>query len=69
MNPLISHQAKKTNLRKVKTDIADAYQLGELFYKEELEPCKKRGQFMMNSSTKKELPPSKLLNSRVPLVE
>jgi len=48
INPLISHQAKKTNLRKVKTDIADAYQLGELFYKEELEPCKKRGQFMMN---------------------
>jgi transposase len=32
----------------VKTDIADAYQLGELFYKEELEPYKKRGQFMMN---------------------
>ncbi|WP_018759980.1 IS110 family transposase [Paenibacillus terrigena] len=48
INPLISHQAKKTNLRKVKTDIADAYQLGELFYKEELEPYKKRGQFMMN---------------------
>ncbi|GMK41949.1 hypothetical protein PCCS19_50080 [Paenibacillus sp. CCS19] len=30
------------------TDIADAYQLGELFYKEELEPYKKRGQFMMS---------------------
>jgi transposase len=48
INPLISHQAKKTNLRKVKTDIADAYQLGELFYKEELEPYKKRGQYLMN---------------------
>lgn len=48
INPLISYQAKKTNLRKVKTDIADAYQLGELFYKEELEPFKKRGQSMMN---------------------
>ena len=48
INPLISHQAKKTSLRKVKTDMADAYQLGELFYKEELEPYKKRGQFMMN---------------------
>ncbi|MGG3508562.1 IS110 family transposase [Paenibacillus lautus] len=48
INPLISHQAKKTNLRKVKTDIADAYKLGELFHKEELEPYKKRGQFMMN---------------------
>jgi transposase len=48
INPLISHQAKKTNLRKVKTDVADAYQLGELFYKEELEPYKKRGQNLMN---------------------
>nr|WP_256217817.1 IS110 family transposase [Paenibacillus sp. OV219] len=38
---IISHQAKKTSLKKVKTDIADAYQLGELFYKEELEPLKK----------------------------
>ncbi|SFB22908.1 Transposase, partial [Cohnella sp. OV330] len=48
INPLISHQAKKTSLRKVKTDAADAYQLGELFYKEELEPYKRRGQFLMN---------------------
>jgi transposase len=48
INPLLSHQAKKTNLRKVKTDAADAYQLGELFYKEELEPYKKRGQYLMN---------------------
>jgi transposase len=32
----------------VKTDVADAYQLGELFYKEELEPYKKRGQYLMN---------------------
>lgn len=48
INPLISHQAKKTNLRKVKTDSADAYQLGDLFYKEELEPYKQRGKFMMN---------------------
>jgi hypothetical protein len=29
-------------------DLADAYQLGELFYKEELEPYRKRGKFMMN---------------------
>ena len=27
INPLISHEAKKTNLRRVKTDAADAYQL------------------------------------------
>ncbi|OME98779.1 IS110 family transposase, partial [Paenibacillus sp. FSL H7-0331] len=48
INPLLSHQAKKANLRKVKTDTADAYQLGEIFYKEELEPYKKRGQYLMN---------------------
>jgi hypothetical protein len=48
INPLISHQAKKANLRKVKTDAADAYHLGELFYKEELEPYKKRGLYLMN---------------------
>jgi transposase len=48
INPLISHQAKKMNLRKVQTDVADAYQLGEMFYKEELEPYKKRGQYLMN---------------------
>ncbi|SFM43913.1 Transposase, partial [Paenibacillus sp. 1_12] len=48
INPLLSHQAKKANLRKVKTDTADAYQLGEMFYKEELEPYKKRGQYLMN---------------------
>ncbi|MBW7453832.1 IS110 family transposase [Paenibacillus sepulcri] len=48
INPFISYQAKKTHLRKVKTDVADAYQLGELFYKEELEPSKKRGQYLMN---------------------
>lgn len=39
---------KKANLRKVKTDAADAYQLGEMFYKEGLEPYKKRGQYLMN---------------------
>lgn len=30
VNPLISHQAKKSTLRKVKTDAVDAYQLCEL---------------------------------------
>jgi transposase len=48
INPLISYEAKKTNLRRVKTDAADAYQLGVLFYKEEFEPLKKRGQHLMN---------------------
>jgi transposase len=48
VNPLISHNAKKTNLRRLKTDAADAHLLGTLFYKEEFEPYKKRGQHLMN---------------------
>jgi transposase len=35
-------------LRKVKTDAVDAYHLCELFYKEELEPYKKRGIQLLN---------------------
>lgn len=48
VNPLISHRARSTNLRKVKTDAIDAYQLCELYYKEELEPYKKRGIHLLN---------------------
>lgn len=48
INPLISHRAKSSSLRKVKTDAADAYHLCELFYKEELEPYKKRGIQLLN---------------------
>lgn len=48
INPLISHRAKSSSLRKVKTDAVDAYLLCELFYKEELEPYKKRGIQLMN---------------------
>ncbi|QHE52836.1 IS110 family transposase [Pontibacillus sp. HMF3514] len=43
VNPLLSYQAKKSSLRKVKTDAVDAFNLCELFYKEELEPYKQRG--------------------------
>jgi len=43
VNPLISHQAKKSSLRKVKTDAIDAYRLCELIYKEEFEPLHKHG--------------------------
>jgi transposase len=43
VNPLIAHRAKSPSLRKVKTDAIDAYHLCELYYKEELEPYKKRG--------------------------
>ncbi|OME80218.1 hypothetical protein BK120_20555 [Paenibacillus sp. FSL A5-0031] len=35
-------------MRWIKKDTADAYQLGTLFYKEEFEPIKKRGQHLMN---------------------
>ncbi|QGH34471.1 IS110 family transposase [Gracilibacillus salitolerans] len=48
VNPLISHRAKSSNLRKVKTDAVNAYHLCELFYKEELEPYKKRGIQLLN---------------------
>ncbi|WP_256358585.1 IS110 family transposase, partial [Bacillus sp. sid0103] len=43
INPLISYRAKSSSLRKVKTDVIDAYHLCELYYKEDLEPYKKRG--------------------------
>ncbi|WP_307590785.1 hypothetical protein [Paenibacillus wynnii] len=34
----MSNRLRKSNLRKVKTDAADAYLLAELYYKEEFEP-------------------------------
>ena len=43
VNPLISYRAKSSGLRKVKTDVIDAHHLCELYYKEDLEPYKKRG--------------------------
>jgi transposase len=48
VNPLLSYNAKKSSLRKVKTDEIDAFHLCELFYKEELEPYKKRGILLLN---------------------
>ncbi|MDL4842606.1 IS110 family RNA-guided transposase [Aquibacillus rhizosphaerae] len=48
INPLISYKARSSSLRKVKTDAIDAYLLCELFYKEELEPHKKRGVQLLN---------------------
>ncbi|PQD93632.1 IS110 family transposase [Pradoshia eiseniae] len=48
LNPIISHQAKKSSLRKVKTDAFDAYQLCVLYYKEDFEPYKLRGIQLMN---------------------
>ncbi|WP_286201291.1 transposase [Bacillus sp. ISL-4] len=43
LNPIISYQAKKTSLRKGKTDAIDAYQLCVLYNKEDFEPHKIRG--------------------------
>ena len=48
INPLISNRLRKSQLRKVKTDAADAYLLGELYYKEEFEPFKIRGVQLLN---------------------
>lgn len=48
VNPLVSHRSRNANLRKVKTDPVDAYQLCELFYKEELAPHRKRGVQLLN---------------------
>lgn len=48
VNPLISYRAKSSSLRKVKTDVIDARHLCELYYKEELEPQKKRGIHLLN---------------------
>lgn len=48
INPLISKRFRKTNLRKVKTDAADALLLGDLYYREEFEPIKKRGVQLLN---------------------
>jgi transposase len=48
LNPIISYQAKKSSLRKVKTDAIDAYQLCVLYYKEDFEPHKSRGILLLN---------------------
>ncbi|UOQ91467.1 IS110 family transposase [Halobacillus shinanisalinarum] len=49
INPVISHEAKKTSLRKVKTDVIDAFLLGELYYKEDdLEAFQKKSVRTMN---------------------
>jgi transposase len=46
VNPLTSQRLRKASLRKVKTDAQDAFQLAELFYKEEFEPCRLRSEQM-----------------------
>lgn len=48
VNPVISFEARKTNLRQVKTDKADAYHLGELYYKEDLAIYQKKTEKALN---------------------
>ncbi|TFJ93130.1 IS110 family transposase [Lentibacillus salicampi] len=48
INPVISYEARKTNLRKVKTDKIDAFHLGELYYKEDLEVYQKKTEQFLN---------------------
>ncbi|MEK4244554.1 IS110 family transposase [Psychrobacillus sp. FSL K6-2684] len=48
LNPIISYQAKRSSLRKVKTDAIDAYQLCVLYYKEDFDPHKNRGIQLLN---------------------
>jgi transposase len=48
INPLASQRAKKSQLRKVKTDAVDAFHLGELYYKEEFEPYRQQAIQLLN---------------------
>lgn len=48
LNLLVAHQAKQGTLRKVKTDAIDAYRLGNLFYKEDLEPARQHGRHLLD---------------------
>lgn len=48
MNPLVSYQTKKSSLRKVKSDPADARHLCELYYKEDLETFHRKNVQTMN---------------------
>ncbi|UJL46057.1 IS110 family transposase [Virgibacillus sp. NKC19-16] len=48
INPVVSSEAKKTSLRKVKTDKIDAFHLGELYYKEDLEVFQRKTEQYLN---------------------
>lgn len=48
INPVVSYEARKTSLRKVKTDKADAFHLGELYYKEDLENYQRKTEKALN---------------------
>lgn len=48
VNPIVSSGAKKSSMRKVKTDAIDASHLCELYYKEDLEPYHKKSVQVLN---------------------
>src|SRR5699024_8160148 len=48
INPVVSFEARKMSLRQVKTDKADAYHLGELYYKEDLEIYQRKTEKALN---------------------
>lgn len=48
VNPVVSYETKKSSLRKVKSDPADARHLCELFYKEDLETFHRKNVQTMN---------------------
>ncbi|SFB36382.1 Transposase [Lentibacillus halodurans] len=48
INPVVSYEARKTSLRKVKTDKIDAFHLGELYYKEDLEVFQRKTEQYLN---------------------
>ncbi|GAB3806461.1 IS110 family RNA-guided transposase [Virgibacillus kimchii] len=48
INPVVSFEARRTSLRKVKTDKIDAFHLGELYYKEDLEVYQRKTESALN---------------------
>lgn len=48
INPVVSFESRKMSLRQVKTDKADAYHLGELYYKEDLEIYQRKTEKALN---------------------
>lgn len=48
INPVVAHESKKVSLRRVKTDAMDAFHLGELYYKEDLEVFQRKSAQILN---------------------
>lgn len=48
INPVVAHESKKISLLRVKTDAMDAFHLGELYYKEDLEVFQRKSAQILN---------------------